>query len=153
MKTKFWIGASTLSVVLGMAAPAYAQKAPQPQSAKPAADDDKRGVDEIVVTAQKRAENVQDVPLSVAAVSAETLNSRQINNPTELVQVVPGLAFRESSNARGQGFALRGIGTAVFSDAVEQSVGAVVDGVPLARSGQATQDLIDVDHILSLIHI
>ena len=102
---------------------------------------------EIIVTAQKRAERLQDVPLAVSAVSGNQLQTLSINSPMELRYVAPSLNFQGSANVRGEGFSIRGVGTAVFSDTVEQSVGTVVDGVPLARSGQAVADLIDIERV------
>lgn len=118
------------------------------QQAKPpaAADDDGNDL-EIIVTAQKREERLQDVPLAVSAVSGKQLETLNINDPKELRYVSPSLNFSNSANVRGEGFTIRGVGTAVFADTVEQSVGTVIDGVPLARAGQAIADLIDVDRV------
>jgi iron complex outermembrane receptor protein len=102
---------------------------------------------DIVVTAQRRAERLRDVPLAVSAYTGSSLQQQQITTVTDLRQVNPSLNFTPSANARGEGFAIRGVGTAIFSDTVEQSVGVVVDGVVLGRSGQATSDLLDVDRI------
>lgn len=104
-------------------------------------------LEEIVVTAQRREEKLQDVPISVAAVTGDVLRKQDITNPVDLKYVVPGLNYSPSANVRGEGFSVRGIGTAVFSDSIEQSVGTVVDGVPYARTGQAVADLLDIDRI------
>ena len=102
---------------------------------------------EIVVTAQKREERLRDVPLAVSAVTGAALQSQQITTATDLRLIAPSLNFTPSANARGEGFAIRGVGTAIFSDTVEQSVGVVVDGVVLGRSGQATGDLLDLERV------
>jgi iron complex outermembrane recepter protein len=102
---------------------------------------------EIVVTAQKRTERLRDVPLAVSAVSGTALEAQQITTATDLRLVSPSLNFTPSANARGEGFAIRGVGTTIFSDTVEQSVGVVVDGVVLGRSGQATGDLLDIERV------
>lgn len=106
-----------------------------------------KGLTEVIITAQKRTERLQDVPLAVSAVSADELQALSINSPVELRYVAPSLNFQGSANVRGEGFSMRGVGTAVFSDTVEQSVGTVVDGVPLARHGQAVADLIDIERV------
>ncbi len=103
--------------------------------------------EEIVVTAQKREERLRDVPLAVSAVTGTALQSQQITTATDLRLISPSLNFTPSANARGEGFAIRGVGTAIFSDTVEQSVGVVVDGVVLGRSGQATGDLLDLERV------
>jgi iron complex outermembrane receptor protein len=102
---------------------------------------------DIIVTAQKREERLRDVPLAVSAYTGAALQSQQITTATDLRLISPSLNFTPSANARGEGFAIRGVGTAIFSDTVEQSVGVVVDGVVLGRSGQATGDLLDLERV------
>lgn len=116
------------------------------QTASPQADDEANPL-EIVVTAQKREERLQDVPIAVSAVSGNQLETLNINDPRDLRYVSPSLNFSNSANVRGEGFTIRGIGTAVFADTVEQSVGTVVDGVTLSRPGQAIADLIDIERV------
>lgn len=113
----------------------------------PQASGDDRDSLEIVVTAQKREERLQDVPIAVSAVSGDQLETLNINDPKELRYVSPSLNFANSANVRGEGFTIRGVGTAVFADTVEQSVGTVIDGVPLARAGQAVADLVDIERV------
>lgn len=140
MLQRFLVGASASALVIALAGPAFAQ------DRKPEIDRSHM-VEELVVTAQKREERLQDVPVSVAAVSGETLLQQGINNPVDLQYVVPGLTFRNSANVRGSGFSIRGVGTAAFSDAIEQSVGTVVDGVAYVRTGQAVADLVDIERV------
>lgn len=102
---------------------------------------------DIIVTAQKRAERLQDVPLAVTAVTGDQLKTLGINDPRELRYVAPSLTYANSASTRGEGFRIRGVGTVVFSDSLEQSVGTVLDGVPLSRTGQAVADLVDIDHV------
>jgi iron complex outermembrane receptor protein len=103
--------------------------------------------DEIVVTAQKRAERLQDVPLSVTAVSGDTLGERQINDTASLVRAVPALTFQQGNHPANTTFRVRGVGTALFGQGVESSVAVVVDGVPLARQAQAVTDLADIERV------
>ena len=88
-------GSSMIGLIATLAAanmtPAFAQDA-----AIAAADDNNAGTD-IVVTAQKRAERLQDVPLAVTAVSADALSNRQINDSASLVQAVPSLTFQQGA--------------------------------------------------------
>lgn len=104
-------------------------------------------LEEIIVTAQRRSESLQDVPVAISVVSGHTLGALGINNATELAALVPSLQFSASNTSRGLGFAVRGVGTSTFGDGVEQSVGTVVDGVVLGRPGQGVADLADVDQI------
>ncbi len=129
-----------------------AQEASRPQGDAPAkpvvkevAVTDK--LEEIIVTAQRRSENLQDVPVAISVVSGDTLGALGVNNPTELAALVPSLQFSASNTSRGLGFAVRGVGTSTFGDGVEQSVGTVVDGVVLGRPGQGIADLADVDQV------
>ncbi len=126
---------------------ATAQQAPEPS--KPAADDSADGNDsfDIIVTARKREERLQDVPLAVTAVSGKQLEALNINDPRDLRYVSPSLNFSNSANVRAEGFAIRGVGTTIFSDTIEQSAGTVLDGVPLSRAGQAIADLVDIERV------
>jgi iron complex outermembrane recepter protein len=137
MRTAYLLGTAVAALSVSTAG---AQTAPAPDAA-PVVDN------EIVVTAQKREERLRDVPLAVSAVTGSALQAQQITTATDLRLVSPSLNFTPSANARGEGFAIRGVGTAIFSDTVEQSVGVVVDGVVLGRSGQATGDLLDLERV------
>lgn len=102
---------------------------------------------EIVVTAQKRSENLQDVPVALTVVGGaqlDRLGSQSIENAQYLV---PSLNFRKSGVAINQSLYLRGVGTANFSVAGEPSVSAVLDGVVLSRAGEAFTDLVDIERI------
>jgi iron complex outermembrane receptor protein len=103
--------------------------------------------DEIVVTAQLRSQTLQSVPLAISAVSGDKLLAEGINNPVDLRFVAPSLNFANSANTRGEGLSIRGVGTSIFGDGVEQSVGVVVDGVAMSRNGMGTMSMIDVDRV------
>jgi iron complex outermembrane receptor protein len=113
------------------------------QTADTAADD---GV-EIVVTAQKRSERLQDVPLAVSVVSGAQLERAGSLNLENAQYLVPSLNFRKSGTTINQSLYLRGVGTATFSIAGEPSVSTVLDGVVLSRAGEAFSDLVDIDRI------
>ena len=120
------------------AAPAYAQEAP-------AADDSVESAPgEILVTAQKRSENLQSIPLAVSVLSGEALALAARPSIESAAQMVPSLNFLKSGTTLNQTIFLRGVGTATFSIAGEPSVSTVVDGVVFARSGEAFSDLIDI---------
>jgi iron complex outermembrane receptor protein len=89
-------------------------------------------VDEITVTAQKRAENVQDVPLAITAVRGEALASMNITQPQQLSLIDPSVRFKQSLSSSASGLTIRGVGTSSFSAGIEQSISTVVDGVILA---------------------
>ena len=93
-----------------------------------------RTLEEIVVTAQKRAQSVQDIPLAVSAISAETIAKLGIVDTTELVRLAPSLTVAQGDNKQNSSFRLRGIGTDVFSIGVEQSVAFIVDDVAAVQA-------------------
>ena len=102
---------------------------------------------QIVVTAQRREQNLEDVPVSVAVISGEQLAQQQVSTVADLAQLSPSITYSQSNNSLNSSINIRGIGTSVFSAAVEPSVSVVVDDVVLARQGQALSDLIDVQRV------
>jgi iron complex outermembrane receptor protein len=128
---------ATLAMV-AFASPALAQDT--------AAEDD-NAPGEIVVTAQKRSENVQDVPVAVSVLSGERLADASRPSIESAAQMVPALNFLKSGTTLNQTIFLRGVGTATFSIAGEPSVSTVVDGVVYSRSGEAFSDMVDVAQI------
>jgi iron complex outermembrane recepter protein len=90
---------------------------------------------DIIVTANRREQRLQDVPISVTAVSGETLRQRGVQNPEDLSRLAPSLVSQNNaSNAQGTNFAIRGVGTASFQRSIEPSVAIVLDDVTLIRS-------------------
>ncbi len=123
MKDKTF-GASLL-VLMAAAGAASAQVAAQ----APAQADDQR-VEEIVVTAQRRSENLQSVPIAVSAVTAQTLEALGARDVTSLNKLAPGLHIQAAT-----GFVsprIRGIGTTALGAGLENSVATYVDGVYFA---------------------
>ncbi len=102
---------------------------------------------EIIVTAQRRAERLQDVPLSIQALTGESLEDKQISSFADLQRVSPGLIFNQASSPRSSGTIIRGIGTNTFSDAVEGAVGIIIDGVVIGRQGAGFSDFADVERV------
>lgn len=109
-----------------------------------AADDP---AEQVVVTARKRTERLQSVPVAVTVISGNAARQRNLNTLEDIAQTTPSVTFRSNASAKDRTLLVRGIGTVSTSQAVEPSVATVVDGVVLARSGQAAADLIDVDRI------
>ena len=101
------------------------------------------GVEEVVVTAQKRAENVQDVPISVTAFSGETLKAAGVQDVRDLRRITPSLYLATSSNTSNTRIVMRGIGTS-GNTAVEPSVASFVDGVYVPRIGSLLAGLNDI---------
>jgi iron complex outermembrane receptor protein len=120
-----------------LSAPAYAQ-AEAPASG---------ATGEIIVTAQKRSERLQSVPVSVQAVEAATLQKMAIQTPKEFGQISPTLNFQAADEARLFNFSIRGIGTETFSVGVEPSVSTIVDGVVYTRVGSVFDGLNDLERV------
>ena len=134
-----------LCAVPALAEP-LASAAPEQVAAPAAADAAQSG--DIVVTAQKRSERLQNVPISIAVVSAQTLSALHINEATDLQYIVPGVQVLNAAGPRSFGFYIRGIGTTSFSsESVEGSVAYVLDGVVLGQAGASLADLPDIERI------
>jgi iron complex outermembrane receptor protein len=106
-------------------AQAYAQDVP-PAPAPKAAPAPEGGLEEIVVTAQRRDESLQNVPVSVTSISGKALENSNFRSVTDLQYVVPGVQF-DATN--GAAFQIRGVGSTSFDYSNEKSVSLVVDDV------------------------
>ncbi len=131
------LAVSASSLALLHAAPALAQDEPEATG----------GIAEIIVTAQKVAENVQDVPIAITAVSAERLEQAGVTSMENIGLIVPSVTFRKGTTSANSAIVMRGVGTITFSIAAEPSVSTVVDGIVLSRSGQAFIDLVDIERL------
>lgn len=130
-------------------APALAQDAGTDQDA--GAEQDTAGIAEILVTAQKRAENVQDVPIAISAFTAEALQERAVGSVAQLSAIAPNVNLDAGTPFSGSPSVLsayiRGIGSDDFAFNIDPGVGTYLDGVYLARTVGANQDLMDVERV------
>src|SRR3989440_120997 len=101
----------------------------------------------MTVTAQKRTEALQDVPLSVTALSPETLDLLGITNVNELQAAVPNILFLNVGSSNTVTAYIRGIGTANAVFTQDPAIGLYVDDVYLTRSLGANRDFFDVERI------
>ncbi|CAN5493289.1 TonB-dependent receptor [soil metagenome] len=117
----------TVTVLLGGSHAVFAQASVSAQESSAAqAAGRAGGVEEIVVTAQKRDERLQDVPISINAISGAGAEQRGVKSSDELVSVVPALTWNKTYNGSPY---LRGIGSALVAVGNESSVAIFVDGV------------------------
>ena len=117
-------------------------------NAQEAAETEDKGLlEKITVTAQKRVENLNEVPVAVTVLREDQINSAFSANIEGLQALVPSVSFRKGNTTRNSAITIRGVGTISFSVAAEPSVSTVVDGVVLGRSGQAFVDLYDLERI------
>ena len=117
-----------------VANPAFAQDVVQtPQAGStsenaPVDDTAAAGIDDIIVTAQRRSESIQRVPVSLTALSAETLTSRNLNDLTQISRAAPTLQVGIDNT-----FSVRGVGTLAFAGTIDSSVATAIDEVNLGR--------------------
>ncbi|MGK0268433.1 MAG: iron complex outermembrane receptor protein [Paraglaciecola sp.] len=107
-------------------------------------------IEMISVTAQRREEQVNDVPVALTVLSSEQLENSFSNKVDDLGIMIPSLSIRKGGTTRNSSIFFRGIGTTTFSVAAEPSTSTVVDGVVLARSGQAFNSLYDIERVEAL---
>jgi iron complex outermembrane receptor protein len=101
-------------------------------------------LEEVIVTARKREERLQDVAVAVSAISGKAIDDAHIRNSADLTQLVPSLTL---GSGGGESFVIRGIGTQAFSGGVEPSVSTMIDGVVLGRSSQSFMQLVDIQRV------
>jgi len=101
----------------------------------------------ITVSAQKRIQNLQEVPISVTAFSGDQMAEAVIKDMYDLQANVPGLGAFQSQSATNSSFSIRGVGTSSQNFGLESSVGLYVDGVYRARQNSLINNLIDVEAV------
>ena len=112
-----------------------------------AQDTETQTVDSIVVTAQKREQNLQDVPVVVTAVGAKLLQDTGVRDIKDLTILTPGLTVTSTSSEASTTARIRGVGTVGDNPGLESSVGIVIDGVYRPRNGVSFGDLGEMERI------
>lgn len=152
MRKMLCVGVVSLEVIASGSA--VAQEAVQPPAAakevvaaQPLNPKKEVTLDTITVTATKREQVLQDVPISVSVTGAATIEKAHIVDLIDLQSVVPSLKVAQF-NAVGQtNFIIRGFGNGAGNDGIESSVGVFVDGVYRSRTSSALDDLPEIDRI------
>lgn len=145
----YFPAAAGLLLLTAALAPAGAAEATPPAAktdAAPIAVASTAQIEEIVVTARKRKEKSQEVPIALTALSGDRLTEQGINNIRDFYKQVPSMSV-SIPNARNTSLNIRGLGSAIANDALEASVGVFVDGVYYARPGASTFDILDLDRV------
>ncbi|MBI2260169.1 MAG: TonB-dependent receptor [Caulobacterales bacterium] len=104
-------------------------------------------VDDIIVTAQKREQNLQDVPIVVTSLSQETLQDAGVRDIKDLQILTPGLTVTSTSSEASTTARIRGVGTVGDNPGLESSVGVVIDGVYRSRNSVGFGDLGELQRI------
>lgn len=134
MKFKALIGTSILA--MSVATPAWAQDAPERDAFG----------GEIVVTAQRQSERLQDVPIAVSAFSAEALEAQQIKNPSDLQLTLPNVTFTKT-NFTGASFTIRGIGDLCVGTSCDSATAIHLNGNPLFATRLFETEFYDIERI------
>ncbi|HEY5758396.1 MAG TPA: TonB-dependent receptor [Steroidobacter sp.] len=137
-------GAFALSLALSSTSHS-AQAAEASASTTPAGAGE--SLEEIIVTANKRTESLQEVPLAVSVITADALEASGVQQFQDLGKLAPSLTIRPAEHPVNSNVSLRGVGTFAFGIGVESSVAVLVDEVPLAFQARAFSDLPDVERI------
>jgi len=132
-----------LSTIAALVA-GLAQAQQAPTAAKLEASDK---LETITVTATKRSEPLQSVPIAISVISGDRLEQANLNTLGAITSQAPTVNFRANASNKDTSLFIRGVGTISTSPGVEPTVSTVVDGVVYARPGQATLDLMEVDRI------
>ena len=108
-------------------------------------------IEEIVVTAQKREENLQDTPIAITAFTAEGLEGRMINDISKLADFTPNVIFDTttpiSGLSNGAAVFIRGVGQLDFGLTTDPGVGTYIDGVYSSRAVGGVLDVVDIERI------
>jgi outer membrane receptor protein involved in Fe transport len=141
MTRKFASFAGGLMACSALTAPAYAQDA---ETDGPAVRDD----NVIIVTATRRAQDVQDIPLAVTAISPQQLESQRVVNIQQIAALAPSFTASQAQLASGSVvLRVRGIGTTSNNIGFESAVGIFIDGAYQSRPGVALSEFVDVERV------
>lgn len=105
------------------------------------------GLQDIVVTAQRREESLQKVPVAVTAISAEQLDNLRVTNVKNLAGLAPSLQIATQGLQSNPSIAIRGIASGVSNNAVDPKVGIYLDGVYIGRTTGSIFDLADIQRV------
>lgn len=139
MLKRILIATTALATMMPVAA--YAQAAPQGDTA------DAGGSDEIIVTARRRNESLQDVPVAVAAISGEALANSGVADLTRVSSLVPSLVIGRAATGSSANIYLRGVGSTALSSAFDQSVSINMDGIAMSRGREIVNSQFDLQRI------
>jgi outer membrane receptor protein involved in Fe transport len=135
-------------LALGVSAAVLTATLPHTAFAEAAASGDKiETVDQIIVTAQKRSQSLQDVPIVVTAVSSQLLKDANVKDIKDLTVLTPGLMVTSTSSEASTTARIRGVGTVGDNLGLESSVGVVIDGVYRPRNSVGFGDLGELERV------
>jgi iron complex outermembrane recepter protein len=145
-KTLAWVAGVSLAAISFTPVAASAQTTPADGTSDDTAADS-TDQNEIVVTAQGRAQQLADVPVAISAVNAESLRNSGANDIRQLNQLAPSLLVSSTGSEANGSARIRGIGTVGDNPGLESSVPVFIDGVYRSRSGIGLNELGEIDRI------
>jgi outer membrane receptor protein involved in Fe transport len=142
MRKLHLIGASAIALLTAQSA--LAQTATDPAPAAVAEDN---GIADIVVTAQRQSEPLQNVPIAVSAFSAEALKAQQINTTSDLQLTLPNITFTKSNFTSSSSFNIRGIGDLCVGVTCDAATAVHVNDVPIISSPIFQNEYFDLERV------
>ena len=128
---------AALVIAAGLSTPAFAQQVPQSEAA---------ALDDIIVTAQRREQSLQDVPIAVTAFNAETLERTAATGISDIAAKAPGVTLTQFNIGEPQLY-IRGVGTTSDSAASDPSIGVSIDEVSIGRAGASALAFLDLERV------
>jgi iron complex outermembrane receptor protein len=113
----------------------------------PASGPDPLALEEVVVTANRREESIQEVPMSVTAFTSQFFKDSGVTNLSGLEQYTPSLKITPGTDSNSTSIRIRGIGSVGTNAGIDPSVGMFIDGVYQGRAGMSIGDLIDIERV------
>jgi len=126
-----------------------AQAAMAQEAAKPKADAEsaKNQLERVEVTANKRVEKLENVPLAISVFTAERLERTNVRSLEDVIELTPALSVTYGTTPANNGLNMRGIGTSSIGIGVESDVSVIIDDVPIGAQFMAFKDLADVQRV------
>jgi len=115
--------------------------------ARAAATAPANSLEEVIVTAQKREQTLQEVPIAITVVRGEAMEQAQVRDLRDLQRLTTSLVVAQADSASNEVFSIRGMSTSGFNAGLESAVGVVIDGVYRGRQVEAVDDLVDIDQV------
>jgi len=134
---------SALALTIAWAAPVYAQDHDKSEVRAESAPDSSH---DIIVTARKREESIQNVPIAITAIKQEDLTTRQVTGGPDLITQVPNMTFTKT-NFTGYSIQIRGIGTQAISATTDPAVSVAFNNTPFIRNRFFEQEFYDLDRV------
>jgi outer membrane receptor protein involved in Fe transport len=142
MRSLLAMGAS-VTVLAAVAAPAFAQTTPAPAAQQGGGN----VLEELVVTAQKKEEALQDVPIAVSAFSQDSLQAQKIDGGPNLQQAIPNVTFAKGNFTNSFNFAIRGIGNKAVGVSTDAGVGVHLNNAPMQSGNLFDAEFFDVERV------